>query len=316
MKQNLSFTDRSAIIPPLIPLSFPSFFCGLHSAERPKLPSAIRARVDGILHTIDAKRNQATASPTAHQNQTSTSQPSQRTRGILHRCDYGCTAVRANHGSGRLAEHSTSHNNSLRLCDDRCGSLALRWWRPIPLWRWVALMRWWVALRWRIAWLLWISGLAWWRIACSSWLIRWWFIRHDGSSIDYSSCQVILYNDLIFAFRRLTSSSEFRRSIESSDLPCSQQKKVKNTTNVRINFDEPNETPSSWISSRDLVFQHVPRKRLCFHHNKQTRHKTPAEMLEWKRTPSSEWNGIWNSIESLNLDFSDFFGVFFSVSVP
>lgn len=180
MKQNLNFTDRSAIYRPLIPLSFSFLICRLHSAESAKLPSAIRARMNSILHTIDAKRNQTTASPATHQNQPSTSQPSQCARRIHHRCDYGCRAVRANHRHGRLPEHSTSHNDSLRLSDDRCGSLALRW-RCIPLWwRWVALVRWWVALLWRIARLLWISRLSWRRIACRCCLIRRRFIRHDG----------------------------------------------------------------------------------------------------------------------------------------
>lgn len=180
MKQNLKFTDRSAIFRPLITLSFSFLICCLHSAENAKLPSAIRARMNSILHTIDAKWNQTTADPTAHQNQPSTSQPSQCTRRIYHRSDNGCSAVRANHGHGRLPVHSTSHNDSLRLSDDRCGSLALRRWRSIPLWRWITLLRWWVALWWGISRLLWISGLTWRRIACRCCLIRWRFIRHDG----------------------------------------------------------------------------------------------------------------------------------------
>lgn len=164
--------------PSFPPSFFPSIFC-LHSAEHPKLPSAVRAGVNSILHAIDAKRNKATSSPAANQDEPSTSEPGQSAGGIHHWRDYSCSAVRTDHGYGGFSIHSIPHNNSLGLRDDRCSLTCL-----LMLWRWIALLRWCIALLRRITWLLWIARLLWvrgmpnWRIACRR-LIWWWFIRHD-----------------------------------------------------------------------------------------------------------------------------------------
>lgn len=222
MKQNW-FNDRSAIFPSPIALAFFSFICPLHSAEHTKLPTAIRARVNSILHAIDTKRNQATASPTANQDEPSASEPSQSARGIHHRRDYGCSTVRADHGHGGFTIHCIPHNNSLWLRDDRCGSaLALLRWRPIALWRWIALL-WWVALLlWRIARLLWVSGLTCWRWIAWS-LIRWRFIRHDEFFDRLQQLSKVgLHKGLICPLRCLKYSRKFKRSVESFELQCRQ----------------------------------------------------------------------------------------------
>lgn len=179
----MKFNDRSVIFPSPLALSFFSSICWLHSTEHTELPSAIRAGVNSILHAINAERNEATASPTTDQDQPSASEPSQCARSISHWRDYGCSAVRTDHGHGGFTIHSTPHNNSLGLRDDRCGrvlAMLLRW-RPIALWialRWWCIALWWIALLWWIARLLWVSGLTCLGIACWR-LIRWRFFRHD-----------------------------------------------------------------------------------------------------------------------------------------
>lgn len=177
MKKINVIKDRSRLF--LLSFLLPSPSICLHSAVHSELPSAIGTRVACILHSIHTEGNQTTPSPTADQNQTSTSQPSQRTWVVSYARDYSCTAIRADHGHGRFAIHCVPHNNSSWLLDDRCRvcSLAGRWRRPIALRRRVALLRWWVALLWWVAWLLRISGLGWGWVAS---LIRWRLVRHLG----------------------------------------------------------------------------------------------------------------------------------------
>ena len=158
----------------------------LHPAKHAKLPSAIRAAMYCVLHGINAEWNQTTPGPTADQNQPSTSQPSQCSRGISDGRDYCGSAERTNHRHGCFTIHRIPNNNGSRrlLNNSCCGGVCTmrpnrrRW--PIPLWwgitwlhRWVALLKWRVS-RWsRISGLAgrWITRLA----------VRRWLVRHLGS---------------------------------------------------------------------------------------------------------------------------------------
>lgn len=204
------------VVQPFLPFlasSFPfslSIF-GLHSAENSKLPTAIGAGMNGILHAVDTERNQTTTSPTADKDQSSTSEPSQCTRSVLHRSNNGCSAVRAHHRHRSFAIHRIPHNHSLRLLYD-CSSLsglsrrrrpvALRW-RSVPLWWWpIPWPRWWVTLWWRVTWLLWIGWRPWRRITGLRWLIRRRSrVRHYGclrSSTE--AVMTILFGNLLAPF--------------------------------------------------------------------------------------------------------------------
>lgn len=152
-----NFCSPPSLCPSVLPSS------RLHSAIHAKLPSAIRAGMYCVLHGIDTEWNQTTPGPAADQNQPSTSQPSQCSRGITDGRDYCGSAERTNHRHGWFTIHRIPNDNGSRLLlNDSCGGVLRPNWRrwPIPLWWGITWLRRWIALlRWRVSRLSRISGL-------------------------------------------------------------------------------------------------------------------------------------------------------------
>ena len=185
-KFNEWMPDSSTVFAPLSLCFLAWPIANLHSAVNTKLPSAVWTRMHSILHAINAKRYQATSSPTSDQNQPSTSQPCQRAWVVSDRSHYSCIAIWAQHRHRRFSVHGISHNNSSRLLND-CGlmSSVSSHWRSIALRRlrrWIASLLWWIALLWWVARLLRIGRLTWRRISDS--LVGWRFVRHLGFLTD------------------------------------------------------------------------------------------------------------------------------------